>query len=167
MSTYFMNDMLAVIHFRFFGSETPRRWAQEQGVIRQVITYPARYLEDRGVSLPEDRYRKLLVYILADIQRNIQNPAGIRRMSYYLLHSVQEHMKHQGDRYYELAKTPKAASSHTKEVLAGLEIAEPITPALAQAHAILAARTQRRCKPAAETQQDLFKAPAKRKTPKS
>jgi hypothetical protein len=157
-----MNEMLGEVRRRFFPRETQKRWSQEQGIIRQAITYPARYLEDRGASLPEDRYRKLVLHIFRDIHTHIPNPDKIGRMSYYLLHAVQRHMQHQGDRYYEIAKTPRAAAAVAKQALAGLEVGDSVTPELAKANAVLAAHVQRRCKPAAETQQDLFKGPAKR-----
>jgi hypothetical protein len=120
--------------------------------------YPARYLDDRGARLPEDRYRKLLQMIFRDIHTHIPDPRKIRRMSVYLLHAVQAHMKHQGDRYYEIAKTPRAAGSVAKQAMAGLEVGHPVTTELAKANAVLSARVQRRCKPTAETQPELFKA---------
>jgi hypothetical protein len=68
------------------------------------------------------------------------------------------------DPFVQEAKIPKAAGQPVRFVLARLRQAEKdvTIPLLAETHKALATRSQRRCKPAAETQQDLFKAPARR-----
>lgn len=90
----------------------------------------------------------------------------IGRPAVYLLHCVQEHMRIQGDRYLEEAKGPRrAVATETLKGLGKADKAQQQDQAvrnLAEIHRALARRRQSRCKGAAETQQELFKAPAKR-----
>jgi len=156
-----LEEMLMEARRRFFAAETPKRWAQEKTFVIQAITWPARYLNDRGAKLPGTRYRQILREIFADIAGHMTK-TKIRRMSAYLLHSVQEHMRHQGDRYYEETKSAKPVGKVAERAVQRLQVASPddTTRVFAETHAALAQRHSiRRPAPAskpAETQQELF-----------
>lgn len=157
-----MQEMLSAVRRRFFADETPRRWAQEQVLVKQAIAFPARYLDDRGLRLPGGRYREILIGIFRDVREHMR--IDPRRPAAYLLKAVQDHMLHQGDRYCQEAKATRTAGQLAPGEVAGLRGAgvssgDHVVAALAAAHAALAGRVQRRCKPAAETQQELFKGP--------
>jgi hypothetical protein len=160
--TELLNKMRAEIRGRFFADYSTERWMRERTFVDQAITFPARYLNERRVRLLGTRYREILMFILGDIESHMR--ANPRRMSMYLLKAVQDHMKHQGERYYKEATNPKTAGVAVEKVLARLKQAQKdvTVPVLAETHKALATRSQRRCKPAAETQQDIFKASAKR-----
>lgn len=149
--------LLADIHARFYQGVTAKKWAQERSILVQAITYPARYINERGGKLPGRRYREILVAILADIQRHVQ-AKRINRLSIYILHCVQEHMRHQGDRYYQEAKDAKPAAQVAGNVIRKVRAAMPdsTTRILAETHKVLAQRQVTSRKAGRETQIELF-----------
>ena len=135
---------------------------QEKRMLLMAITYPASYLKERGVGLPATRYKALLTEVIRTINAH-GNLKAVRSPGRYLLHAVQQHMLHQGDTYYEVGKRTRNA---LEDVMRGLkprtkgaviQEAVPIVPALAEAHAILAAAKGGRCKASSPAlQPDLF-----------
>jgi hypothetical protein len=161
-----MEEMVRAVRKRFFADVTPKLWALDQELVQQAIAYPARYLDDRGARLPGERYWEILIGIFRDIREHML--AKPRRPAAYLLEAVQRHMQMQGERYLEEAKRVSTAGQLAPGAIARLKLApdDQVTTALAQVHATLAGRRQRRCKPAAETQQELFKGAAMRQVRK-
>jgi len=131
----------------------------------QAITFPALWLDLRGVRLSAKRYEEILSHIIRTVNEH-GNLAEIRSPGRYLLHAVEMHMHHHGDAYYEEGKRVRNATEHVSDVLNGLRAiqgADNTVPALAEAHRVLAAAKPGRkpkCKPAATDLQDDFFAPA-------
>lgn len=87
-----------------FYPDDEKGFFQQRTVLIDAITTPARWLDERHVRLPERR----LCQILDDIIKGIQNFGATGEIKFfcrYFLFAVQEHMKHQGDRYYEEGKS--------------------------------------------------------------
>jgi hypothetical protein len=150
-------DLLREIRTRFYPRATPKAWGQELPILRQAITWPARWLNDRGAKLPGRRYREILLGLIDDIEKH-RKLTQIRRLSAYLLHCVQEHMSHQGEAYYIEAKSSKAVATAAASALRRLKVTETdhTTAILAAAHAVVARKQKRRCRAAVATQQQLF-----------
>ena len=72
-------------------------------MIKKAMTYPAHWLQKRQVPLSEARYRQIMVEII-DTMARMGNLEKVTFISRYVLHCVQEHMKHHGDRYYAEGK---------------------------------------------------------------
>lgn len=87
-----------------FYPDTPKEFYQQRNILITAITTPARWLDERGVRLPEARIDS----ILNDIFRGIMHHGDTGRIAYfcrYYLKAVQDHMSHQGERYYEEGKS--------------------------------------------------------------
>jgi len=101
-------------------------------------------LKERGVGLPAARYKALLTEVIRTINAH-GNLKAVRSPGRYLLHAVQEHMKHHGEDYYEVGKRFRNALDDIMHGLkprtkgAVIQEVVPVVPALAEAHAILAA----------------------------
>lgn len=151
------DHLLADIHARFYQGVSAKKWAQEKRILIQAITYPARYLNERGGKLPGRRYLEILKAILADIQRHCQAKT-FQRLSVYILHCVQEHMRHQGDRYYQEAKDAKPAAAVAGRVIrkAQATVGDHSTRILAETHKILSQRKTTAQKARRETQIELL-----------
>jgi hypothetical protein len=108
--THFVEEMLRLIRREFFVQHTDKRFFQERSMLIQAITFPAHWMNDRGVRLPASGYRRILGTVIGTIKRH-GNRAKIQRFSVYFLHSVQEHMKHHGDEYYAAAKAARPISA--------------------------------------------------------
>ena len=76
-------------------------------MLEQAITYPAKWLNDRGARLSNPQYRAILMTVITAIRQHGKRPA---RFSAYFLHCVQAHMQHHGEEYYEAAKAPKSTA---------------------------------------------------------
>jgi hypothetical protein len=106
----FVREQLLIVRREFFRSVTEKQFFQERSVLIQAITWPARWMNDRGARLPASGYRRILGTVINAIKRHGRR-AQIQRFSVYFLHSVQEHMKHHGDQYYYMAKASRPISA--------------------------------------------------------
>jgi hypothetical protein len=87
-----------------FYPDDEKGFFQQRTVLIDAITTPARWLDERHVRLPERRLCQILDEIIKGIQ-NFGATAKIQFFCRYFLYAVQEHMKHQGDRYYDEGKS--------------------------------------------------------------
>ena len=146
-----------------FYPDNEKGFYQERNFLLRSITYPAHWLKDRGVSLPEAKLEVILNEILRGIMHH-GNTGNIGYFSAYLLKVVQDHMKHQGDGYYEEAKALRniadsALADLTSKQRSRLPDAlDPVTVQLADLNRLVrATKPGRKKKPvAAGTQLDLF-----------
>lgn len=142
-----------------FYQENEKLFFQERLLLLQAITWPARYLDDRGVKLNAKRYTEILTTVIRTINRH-GNLRTVRSFARYLLHAVQEHMKHHGEEYYEQAK---AVSRDIAAVMEGysrkpLPAQDNTTKTLADLHRLVAVKSGRKKQltRAAQPQPDLF-----------
>jgi len=87
-----------------FYPDNAKDFYQQRSILITAITTPAHWLDERGVRLPEAR----IDAILTDILRGIMHHGDTAHIAYfcrYYLKAVQDHMKHQGDKYYEEGKS--------------------------------------------------------------
>jgi hypothetical protein len=130
-----VKDTLHRLRNQFFADDE-KGFFQQRSMLVEAITTPARWLEERGVHLPEEKLRDILDRIILGIMRH----GATGRIGYfcrYFLFTVQEHMKHQGEKYYEEGKSLRTITETTidrltKKQLARLGDAEdPTTTRLA------------------------------------
>jgi len=89
------------------GRDGDKRFFQERRMLLQAITWPARWLDERVVRLTATRYKELLNTIISTIVRH-GDVSKVRSFGRYLLHSIQEHMRHHGDEYYDVGKASRS-----------------------------------------------------------
>ena len=157
-----VNRFLYQIRQKFY-PDNHKGFYQEHKLLLRAVTHPAHWLKDRGVSLPEAKLEAILNEILRGIMHH-GNTGNIGYFSAYLLKSVQDHMKHHGDEYYEQAKVLRnivqtAAGEWTEKQRKQLPDAmDQTTARLADLNSLVrATKPGRRKKTApAGTQLDLF-----------
>lgn len=135
-------DLMGAIRGQFCGDLTVKEWCQQKRFFMRVVLYPAQWLSRRGVTLPPDRYKAILLGIFGDIKTHGQTDA-VKFWPGYLLHCVQEHFKHRGDALYEEAKSARAAA---ERAIAKATVRPPADPVetLAQAASVLRLAGKRR-----------------------
>ena len=107
-----------------------KRFYQQRRMLIQGITLPARWLDKSGVFLPESDYRKLLDTIISGI-RKCGDLATVRNFGVYFLDCVQRHIKHHGEEYLDLAKSPQAKQRLAMhEIVKGLTVVDQPAPHL-------------------------------------
>lgn len=134
---------------------------QEKSLLMLAIAYPARWLDDRAVAINAKRYTELLTGIIRTINAH-GDLKSVRSPGRYLLHAVQEHMKHHGEDYYEIGKATRNA---VEDALAGIRTraknadraVDSTVVTLAETHRVLsAAKAGRKKKDKAPEQGSLF-----------
>jgi hypothetical protein len=146
-----------------FYPDNAKDFYQQRSVLITAITTPARWLDERGVRLPE----KKLDAILTDILRGIMHHGDTSHIAYfcrYYLKVVQDHMKHQGDKYYEEGKSLRFIVDSTLENLSKKQAAklpdaqDRTTSELAALNRLVNATRVKKKKVAVKTatQQELF-----------
>lgn len=152
-------DLMNYIRGHFYASATQKQWFQDSKfLMREVVTWPARWLNSRGVTLPPERYCKILLEVFRTIENHGQTDA-IKYWPGYLKKCVQDHFAHHGESYYEEGK---AIRSKLDIALSTCRSAVQRQPdpirTLAEVHHVLATATPRRRKtaPKSPRQLDLF-----------
>jgi hypothetical protein len=104
-----VNDLLASVRNQFYADAPAKQWFQDRKfILRSVVLWPASWLNKRGVTLPPERYKSILLEIFQDIKRK-GNTGAVTYWPGYLMHCVQEHFKHHGDDYYTEGKSLRSA----------------------------------------------------------
>lgn len=143
-------DLMGVIRNQFYaGNEA---WFADQEFIRRrVVTWPAHWLNTRGVTLKPLRYKELLLGIFQEIKRHGQT-GEVKYWPRYLTHCVQEHFKHHGEEIYGEGKELRTLAENALTVCREATGHDPVA-ALAAVHQALAAAHKRKRKPGAGKQQ--------------
>jgi hypothetical protein len=159
-----LRQLLGAIRRRFYSGGGPveqKRWHRERQDLIKALTWPAHWMNERGVSISQPRYRQLLEERLADIAAYGELK---RRQAYfpaYLLKCLQDHFAHHGETLYNELK-------HIRNALYGLNIQvniqhpgrehEKEIDALARTHRLLTVKAQARRKApkSSEKQLELF-----------
>lgn len=153
-------ELLGVVRRQFYpdslanDSRAKKRWFQDQHLIRSwVVLWPAKWLDERDVWLPPDKYREALLDILDEVKRH-GDTGAVKNWPRYLASCVQSRF---GIRAEEFLEEGKAARSIVERVSLGLarptQAAEArrgqeLVKSLAAAKAVLG-RAKRRAKKAA------------------
>jgi hypothetical protein len=155
--------MIRVVRREFYPRPADsKRFFQDRSFLMRAITQPAAYLHKRGAMLPASNYRRILTTVIETIKAK-GNREKIEYFPRYLLHCVQTHMEHNGERYYYAGKTFEGRSVSTRQVsevvagalktLARTGGSDQTVPVLAEVHRALTVRG--RIQKAKKTGQEL------------
>ena len=113
-----VDEFLGVLNRQFYFDGPKKAFFWDRSLLIDAIQHPAVYLHDRGIhcEFPVERYRELLMGIIAEIKRH-GDTDKIQHFGRYFYKCVQDHMRHQGDRYYAEAV---AARNSIANIAAGL-----------------------------------------------
>jgi hypothetical protein len=141
------DDLLNAIRNQFYADAQPGQFQKDRKfLLSRVVLWPAGYLDRRGVTLPPERYKAILLDIFNGIKAHGQTGA-IQYWPGYLCHCVQEHFKHHGEEYYEEGKSLRASLDKIIRRAPAIPVADPI-------------------RVLAEARRDLLKSPTTRRKPK-
>jgi hypothetical protein len=139
--------ILAHIKQRFYDPHSSeKRFYQDRRMLLYTVTWPATWLDRRGLPITSHAYQKLLLERLDDIAKH-GNPA--RYQAYfprYLLKTIQDWFAHHGEDLYQELK-------HVRNQLCSIEAlmreqpaqsAQDVVTPIAAAHAVLAGQNRRK-----------------------
>jgi hypothetical protein len=138
-----LERLMGEVATRFYRPDDVRKWMRDQRAIMQALTWPAAWLNERGVGLPARDYEAKILEILGIITAH-GDLANIRYIPSYLSDCIRKHFIHHGDEIY-------AARKHVRALM-DLRFLErgPVAPtapdataALAAAHRVLATAKRR------------------------
>lgn len=150
-----IGDIMQSIRSAFYQGD--KRWFVDQHFIRQrVVTYPAAWLTSRGVTLKPERYKSVLQEIIRTIKRN-GDTSHVTYWPRYLLHCVQEHLKHHGEDLYNEGKSLRNALDSALARCRQAQTAPSIdcVEAIAQVHHALVAANKSRPKKSVKSKDQL------------
>jgi hypothetical protein len=135
-----VDDLLGVIRGQFYPDA--KSFYQDRAFLqRNVVLWPAKWLDQRGVTLPPARYKEILLEVFTGIKQHGQTGA-VRYWPGYLMKCVQDHFKHHGEDYYEEGKSVRnlAERAVMAAALAGKDrpVADDSVRQLAKAQALVA-----------------------------
>jgi len=104
-----VRDYLHLIKNEFYAGDE-RAFFEQRWLLIKAITYPARWLDKRGVFLPETEHRKILDTVISGIKDH-GNTDTIRSFGRYFLDCIQKQIKHHEETYYDHAKGLQAKAT--------------------------------------------------------
>ena len=139
-----VGDLMSAVRGLYCGDPA---WFKERHLIMEfVVSWPAKWLNRKGVSLPPDRYKQIVLGIIQGVKQHGET-GKIYSWPAYLGKCVQEHFQHNGEQIYEEAKDLRSKVEHAVMAFQRAAAAGPRTDAveaLAQVNAAL--RVARRAK---------------------
>jgi len=90
-----------------------------------VVLWPAKWLDEKAVTIPADEYRKLFLDVFMDGIVHGTNPENIHYLPAYLAKIIQSHFACHGDEIYERAKSLRTVMDRVSTTLAGLPRRQP------------------------------------------
>ena len=135
--------LLDRINRRFYRTAPASRWMQDKRHLTGIVTWPATWLVERGISLPLDRYQALLGDILTGIEQH--GDTAIKFFPAYLERTVKAWFAHNGEALYTERKALRNALDFRALAAAGsanVQAPDPIE-ALAAANRVLATASRR------------------------
>ena len=117
-----------------------------------TVTWPATWLDKRGLPITSQAYQKLLTQRLDDIAKHGDPKRYQTYFPRYLLKTIQDWFAHHGEELYEELKHVRNQLCDIDAILRKqpTQNAEDIVAPIAQAHAVLAVQNRRKKQPEAK-----------------
>lgn len=157
VTTEVVTDLMGAVRNSFY-ADSPQ-WFKDQAFIRRnVVMWPAGWLNRRGVTLRPERYKSLLIEIFNGVKQCGKTEA-VKYWPGYLMTCVQSHFRihaeeiyNEGKSFRNLVENALLAGRHAKDASTGVD---PVG-AIALAHQALQAAHKRKQKPCANKEQLTF-----------
>jgi hypothetical protein len=143
-----VDELLRNIRHQFYTEAPLKKFLQDQNVLLLAVTWPAKWLKERGVTWSEQRYLQTLYDLLQQIKRHGAT-GEIQYFPGYLLKVIQDHFAHNGEDYCDEGKRARYAWEKALGTALGATRAaqiradEQTLDTLAQAHRVLAIQRRR------------------------
>ncbi|MEM8550698.1 MAG: hypothetical protein AAGF10_07900 [Verrucomicrobiota bacterium] len=137
-------DLLGLLRRQFYIDVDERVYFKHRQALVHAITWPAAWLGGRGLCVPADRYRDLIVDRLLEIKKHGDWDKHQKYFPRYLLKCIQEHFRHHGDALYEEFKSLSFTVDRVLGSLTPQEREEAPLVVLAKCHEITRPQPRKR-----------------------
>jgi hypothetical protein len=120
-----VSDLMTVIRNKFYGDRPDQFFKDQNFLRRNVVLWPARWLDEKAVTLKPFRYREILIDIFNQVA--IHGTETVKYWPGYLMSCVQRHFAIHGEEYYEEGKSLRAALDKSLFAITRAQ-ATPATP---------------------------------------
>lgn len=155
----FFQELMTKVRLDLYKGRPEKEWFSTQKMVKKALMHPAACLAKYNVELPAERYQEIVEDIINTVSRH-GDLGKIGYMGRYFYHCVQEHMKHNGDRYYQEGK---AVNNRVSLIMSSVERAhkgaDGTIPILAEADKLLQLgkrKSKVKPEPVPSTEPDLF-----------
>ena len=97
------DDLLAFLERKFYPTHHIAFLKDRTRLLDWVVLWPAKWFDDRGVTVPADRYKAIFMGVFLDGLR-FGNTGNITYLPAWLAKVIQSHFAMHGEEYYEQAK---------------------------------------------------------------
>ncbi len=155
-----IDSLLQLVKKRFYFKRGDQEFHRDRRFLMKCLTWPASWMDQRGVGMPSKRYEQLLSERINDIADH-GNHAAKPYFPKYFLYCLQDHFAHHGEKLYYELKEARNIFELSFQKLDKINIREPednTVKILAQAHKLWtpAKRKKRSGKKPADDQPELF-----------
>jgi len=153
-----VEGLLGAVQRRFYSAQSPRDFHRDRRMLLYALTWPAVWLERRGLTCSAMRYQALLADRLAEIAWHGDPARYGAYFPAYLLKCLQDWFQHHGDELYDELKHIRNALD---QVLASARFAVTVqrdakqVELLASAHRLIRGQREKR-PPSDDHQLSLF-----------
>lgn len=151
------DSCLGLLRSKFYAGDDKGFFQERRDLLREVVLYPAAWLDNRGITIHGDDYRRIFHEVF--IQAAAHVTSKIKYRPAYLRQVIQSHLRLHGEKYYDDAKATRNTVEHALNLLGQIKPveADPVRQ-LSTARDILAVRKPKKAaaKPPIKTQLNLF-----------
>ncbi len=119
-----LTGLLELVQTKFYQGEAVEFAKDKRRLLEWVILFPAKWLDERSVTVPADRYRAIFTKVMLDAVRF----GDTRKIAYrpaWLAKVIQSHFDCHGDEIYEEAKSMRNLVDHAVMVAGKASQAAP------------------------------------------
>jgi hypothetical protein len=106
-----LDDLLGFLERKFYEGHRVEFLKDRRRLLAWVVLWPAVWLHERGVTLPDDRYRQIFMAVFMDALR-LGDTGNIKYLPAWLAKVIQSHFAVHGDEIYEQAKSIRTLTEH-------------------------------------------------------
>lgn len=118
------DDLLGFIQRKFYPGEGVAFAKDRRLLLKWVVLFPAKWLNEKAVTLPPERYREIFMKVMLEALA-CGNTGAIHYRPAWLAKVIQSHFAVHGQELYDEAKSARSLAENALAVFGKLSRAEP------------------------------------------
>jgi hypothetical protein len=121
------DDLLALLQRKFYQGDAVGFNKDKKQLLIRVVLWPATYLDERGVTLPTERYKMIFTEVIIQALQ-YGNTGRIKWRPAWLAGCIQSHFKIHWEEIYAEAKSPRSLADNALLSVRRLPLAQAPDP---------------------------------------